>query len=39
MPGPIALQQHWMNTGEEQTVLFRGLIISEEPADYLITTK
>ena len=37
--GPIALQQHWMNMGEEQVVLFRGLVISDNPEDYLITTK
>lgn len=37
--GPIALQQHWMNVGEEQIVLFRGLVISDNPEDYLITTK
>ena len=38
-PGPIALQQHWMNIGEEQVVLFRGLVVSEDPQDYLITTR
>ncbi len=37
--GPIALQQHWMNVGEEQIVLFRGLVIADDPEDYLITTK
>jgi hypothetical protein len=37
--GPIALQQHWMNMGEEQIVLFRGLVIADDPEDYLITTK
>lgn len=37
--GPIALQQHWMNMGEQQVVLFRGLVIADDPEDYLITTK
>jgi hypothetical protein len=30
---------HWMPVGQSQEVHFRGLVVCEDPADRLITTK
>ena len=35
----LGLQMHWMPVGQAQEVHWRGLAVSEDPEDHLITVK